>query len=1052
MKTLQRTASAQKPQARTTAPEPSQQAATSQGQTGIRLTGGNQANQAALRQYLQERNSSQPAPPRAAAPQLTMEEELQLQSDVATIARLMPMDQSPHQRDQYIMLRVRHWAELDRRYSETTGSRATPYMDRFLQRTKMKTVNMGDWIADRHMLLYDALWHFVEDPEYKTLAKRSSTEAVPPAQPQESGWSAVGKMAGVGALGFVQGASSAMAGVVDGATWLTSGITGYKSNLGGWVGKQYNDLGNELFDEHWNAKAYMGWSASEMSAGVGNIALSIALSMAGNVTWLKGAQLAKANTALKWAGTISYALTNAKGIGTAVDNLLTVYVRLEHEARQKGRSFGLTDAFQSAEFNMELINAVTNVFGAVMGIPSNGLQTRALKAIAVGADVLAAGGMANRLWEIYQSDATSEEKQVQARQVICDLIIKIGTMSLGGYGYYKEYYGNQAPVTTEAAVSPAAPAPQPAAPAPAPKVKQPRVDRRKQNGLIRDEIQTARANQKAAEQQQVQAARTAEKRLKREAREKVRAETEAKNAALVEAELKARAAAEATPPTPAHPEPRKDARVHRRQKQAEEQAWHQAVRSHKEEAKQSSGTTPPASADPRARLLREGLHPNAGLLLAKAGIRADEFPQFGIHTKADAEHVAQLVRDGLQPKHLKRVVQEGLTVEALKGAGLSGKNLNAGGRLVEQFAGRLNDEATIRLEQQHSSKPAADPAQRRAGVVLYLLNLTKFEQSGVPQYGQVGTILNKAGFKKPEDRALLRAAAQAGWLTDAEKAVLRQVAAHVDQQMQTVGASSEIRQALQQYGAEGDILRLAYMDAIMQSHHAGETIKLPDRFDKRVNRILERHGATETGDKAAMNTMPYEALPGRHQDALVGVREHWEKEMRRAVGGSNGALMHKEIAPGHIGGMLDPKSRFNRAMMSGYWTWDPAVANMNTPAEAFHSMALGYLGTGVSPNQSARYFLLARVGPGLAENFAVPISSAMQARAPGLAHAGPGNPMFPSTLNGHLSSLPMLPEWTYSGAAAPMPDGTRLMAYRPGGKPVTVAEVVNGRWVKKSTP
>lgn len=967
------------------------------------LLGGNQANQAALRQYMDEQKGGP-------------EVDAQLRKSVDVIAyQLKTQKWTSRSNRDFIIREVQYWCRRDDQHREATGQEGTPYLDRLLRMLKSRTVNMGDFLADRHMLLYDALWHLLEHDEkgeYKALVKRSRTEGIPPVGPGDTGLQGLGKSLAVSGLGFVQGASKGLAGVADAATWVASVVTGnenLKTDLAGKVGKQYNDLGKELLGEYWTdgAKVLFGMNAAEMSSGVGNVAITIALSGSGNVTWLKNANGLKSitvvNNVLSKAGSLGYGLTNLKGAGVSIENVFKVALRLNDEAYAEGRELTARELVSNGEFFMELCNAVSNTFGAIAGVPTKSFQTELWKFLGIYMDGLAAFGMVTRLWEIVRSDMSQEQKLKAAGPLLLEFAAKIGTMVLGKVNYDKEF-GKKYTIPDVPRV------------APEPKVKQPRVDRRKQNRLKRRAGQLAEANQRAAAREQAARGRQEARAVQQAEAARTSAEVEANTKLAAEAEAEMRAQA---PTLPAQPQP-----LARKYWRAEQQRWYNA---------QSDPS------DPRHALLKDGLKLDEGKALARAGITPADFASLGIRNHADAALLASLVQKGLQPVGLKYLLQQGVTLKDIESAKLSAADLPAAMRLYDNLAGRLDAEGLTRAGQHGGDlTPHA-----------YLLSVARFERSGTPQYGDLEPILTKYGITKPEERALLRAAAQSGTLSVGERAALDEVMAHIMKRLEATKASPAIRQAVQAYGKQADLLRLAYMDDMMKARTAtNNRMPIPEEFAKRIERILKRNGVEAAGDVAAFNTLPFEFLPAQHQQAAMQVREFWETQMRRDVADSNGALMHKEVPPGNVPGMLNKGSRYNNAMLSGYWTWDPAVKLMDSPEAAFHQMALGYMNTGFSPAAGERFFMVAHIGQRLSEDFHVPMGPAAAASADGIEHIGKGIGTYPSALNGMLAARNgLLPEWTWTGASSQrLPNGTRLYRQAKGGTVELFAVVKEGRW------
>lgn len=1007
------------------------------------LPGANQANLALIQQWL---DSQKPAEQPGT---ITPQEEASLRKGVDMMAYQLKTQKwtSTSNRD-FIIREVRYWCRKDEQYRATTGQGGTPYLDRLLQLLKSRTVNMGDFLADRHMLLYDALWHLLENDEqgeYKSLVKRSRAEGVPPVGPADTGVEALLKSLAVSGLGFVKGASSGLAGVADAATWVASVVTGNKNlqtDLAGKVGKQYNDLGAELLGEYWTdgAEVLFGMNAAKLSSGVGNVALTLALAGSGNVSWLKNANklksLAIINNVLAKAGSVGYALTNLKGAGTNIDNLFNVALKINERLYAQRKELTWRDLWNSGEFRMELCNAISNTIGAIAGVPTQSFQTQTWKLIGIYADGLAALGMGDRLIEILVSDLPTDQKQAAAGPLLLEFVAKLGVIMLGKANYNKEFptkhtipdmptvvpefkmhTASDLPlnVGTHRAPSPYRVYPMEPAPAAPVKQTQPRVDRRKANRLERRAGQLEQANQNAAAREQAALQRQETRAQRRAEAKRANAEAESNTMLSAKAEADMRAAA---PSLPARSQPQSH-----KVRKAEQQRWY------------DNRNNP---ADPRGALIQQGLSLDDGKALARAGITPADFAGLQIHTHTDAAIVAKVAaKGGMDPEDLKYLLRQGFTLKDVAAARLEGPDVHTAARLVDHLAGRLDPEGLKRLSQ-HSGDLSPNA---------YLLALARHERSGTPLYGDLAPVLKQYGFVRPEERALLRVAAQAGNMSVGERAAIEAATGHILNRMTATGSSPEIQQAVQAYGQQADILRLAYMDEMIKARASGR-MPVPEPFERRIERILERGGVSSPGDAAALNALPFEALPARHQEPVMRARAFWESNMRRDVADANGALMHKEVPPGNIPGMMDKNSRFNNAMLSGYWTWDPAVKLMNSPEAAFHQMALGYFNTGFKPTAGERFFMVAPVGPRLAEDFHVPLGPAAAARASGIEHAGKGIGTFPSTLNGHLAARHgLLPEWTWTGPGSQrLPNGARLYRQNENGEVELFAVVVKGRW------
>lgn len=315
-----------------------------------------------------------------------------------------------------------------------------------------------------------------------------------------------------------------------------------------------------------------------------------------------------------------------------------------------------------------------------------------------------------------------------------------------------------------------------------------------------------------------------------------------------------------------------------------------------------------------------------------------------------------------------------------------------------------------------------------------LLGLLEMEESGVARYGAVAKFLAAEGVTTAEQRAALRAAAQAGVLTPAERQRLSRVSALLRRRLQWLGAGRETLAALERYGPQADILRLGYLERMAEA----EARVLPPEGE--VGQILAGHGVTRPADRAALRALPFGALGARQQRAVVALRRYWQAQLRAAGGGP--VWMHKELparwAPAVLAGRPTLRA-------GSYWTYHKAVRDLRTPAEAYDRMALGYQGTAFAPDAAERYWLLLPASRAMVRNFGVPMAGEMVLASD--LPTGPVAVAFPSAMNGFTASLTgFVPEWTWTGPERPYPDGTRLLRRDRNGRVQTVATVMDGAW------
>lgn len=374
------------------------------------------------------------AGPAAMAPQVSLSPEVvaRMDADVEFIVRILKGGSPDAGEQTEIINRLRGWTSQDDALkAQAPGLRATPMLDHFLIRLKMRSFPRSSaktlW-QDQYAIVYDALWYELRGAwleTFKHLVQRSQTERTsgPRAADLENGAALLARQEAMGMWGMLKGLGTGLV-----------GLAGPQAAAA--MAAQFDETARILFGSQWDSSEalVLGMNAGQIGTVGGDVIwqlvmLARSLGAKGGKVLELAANLDKFKKAQQLLGVLG----GLQGVGMAAQGIARVI-----EARQKaGLSLALPDLMQDNDFLDQVAMLASSLIGtatAAKGAPSSPQQlvTRARVAALLGA--LQASTSLKRLADVAASDLSPAEKTRAYGEVLAGLIPQITSLLIDSHG------------------------------------------------------------------------------------------------------------------------------------------------------------------------------------------------------------------------------------------------------------------------------------------------------------------------------------------------------------------------------------------------------------------------------------------------------------------------------------------------------------------------------------------------------------------------------------------------------------------------------------------